>query len=80
MKMDGFTKITNIAAANTCGGGGGLILLGTLLPLILPAISNVVTSFKLLFSDKGEVKAKDGSTSKWETYEDKSTTSLHFIK
>lgn len=80
MNTNGFTKITDEKAANTYGGSP-LIFLGALLPLVLPAITTVVSSFKLLFSDKGEVKSKDGTSTKWENYEDKSNalTKLHFI-
>lgn len=80
MQSKGFTKISDSTASNTYGGSG-LLLLGTLLPMIIPAISALATSFKVLFSDKGEVKTKDGSTSKWETYEDKSSSlnKINFI-
>ncbi|MGL5732568.1 MAG: hypothetical protein ACRCXE_00635 [Metamycoplasmataceae bacterium] len=72
MNKTGFTKISNEKAAQTYGGSP-LIFLGALIPLVVPAVSSLVTSFKLLFSDKGEVKSKDGTSSKWEKYEDKST-------
>lgn len=81
MNTNGFTKISNEKAAQTYGGSP-LIFLGALLPLVIPAVSSLVTSFKLLFSDKGEVKAKDGTSSKWEKYEDKPTsltTKITFI-
>ncbi|MGL6124906.1 MAG: hypothetical protein ACRC1F_00235 [Metamycoplasmataceae bacterium] len=81
MNKNGFTKISDEKAAQTYGGSP-LIFLGALLPLVIPAISSLVTSFKVLFSDKGEVKTKDGTSSKWEKYEDKSSnlvTKITFI-
>jgi hypothetical protein len=44
-------------------------------------VTSLVSSFKLLFSDKGEVKGKDGTVTKWETHQDKSDSisKIHFI-
>jgi hypothetical protein len=63
MTTNGFIKMSDDQASKTYGGSS-LMFLGALLPIVLPAITSFVSSFKLLFSDKGEVKAKDGTTSK----------------
>ncbi len=80
MKNEGFIKISDNKASQIYGGSS-LMFLGALLPIVLPAVTSLVSSFKLLFSDKGEVKSKDGTTAKWEKYEEKSSalTKLHFI-
>ncbi len=80
MNINGFKKISDDQAAKTYGGSG-MFFLGTLLPLVLPAVSSIVSSFKLLFSDKGEVKNKDGTHSKWEKHEEKANdlTKVSFI-
>ncbi len=80
MDINGFKRITDDQAAKTYGGSP-LFFLGTLFPMILPVVSSLVSSFKLLFSDKGEIKTKDGTSSKWEKYEDKTNdlTKITFI-
>ncbi|MDK2819954.1 MAG: hypothetical protein KFW07_03895 [Mycoplasmataceae bacterium] len=80
MQLKGFIKIEQNKASEIYGGGA-LSLMTSLLPVIAPAFSSIVTSLKILFSDKGEVKNKDGTATKWENYEDKSNgqNKLFFI-
>lgn len=63
MEPKGFKKISELTASETYGGSG-LVFISSLLQIIIPAISSLIVSFKLLFSNKGEIKAKDGTTSK----------------
>jgi hypothetical protein len=63
MTTKGFTKMTDNQSSQIYGGSA-IAILGSLLPIIIPAVTSLVSSFKLLFSDKGEVKGKDGTVTK----------------
>ena len=80
MQLKGFTKIEQKKASEIYGGGT-ITLVASLLPVLAPAFNSIVTSLKILFSDKGEIKNKDGTATKWENYEDKSNSQnkLFFI-
>ncbi|UVD81427.1 hypothetical protein NV226_01685 [Mycoplasma iguanae] len=72
MELKNFTKLDKVAKQEIAAAGFGLIFASIIsaLPVIVSAISSLAGSFRIMSSDSGEIKSKDGTVQKW----DKSNT------